>query len=109
VIRCAATVLGALDDQLQLLADPGLTDELAKRAGAQTRVDVALANGQRRRHLAVGGVLVVFLVEPAHRVLLPAQQGQRRPQCALRGCVRLSREHLVGGFLGLLGREPKAH
>ena len=30
VIRCAATVLGALDDQLQLFAHPGLADELAQ-------------------------------------------------------------------------------
>ena len=58
VIRCAAAVLGALDDQLQLFAHPRLTDELAERARTQARVDVALADGQRRRDLAVVGFLV---------------------------------------------------
>ncbi len=34
VIRCAATVLGSLEDQLQLFANPGLADELARASAA---------------------------------------------------------------------------
>jgi hypothetical protein len=50
VIRCAAAVLGPLDDQLQLLANPGLADELPQRARPQADVDVALAGRQRGRN-----------------------------------------------------------
>src|SRR5262249_22044016 len=66
VIRCAAAVLGALDDQLQLLTNPGLTDELPQRARPQAGVDVTLAHRQRRRDVALVGILV--LGEPAHRL-----------------------------------------
>ena len=56
MIRCAAAVLGSFEDQLQLLANAGLTDELAERARPQAGVDVALADGQSGRNLPVGGV-----------------------------------------------------
>ncbi len=44
VIRCAAAVLGALEDQLQLLAHPRLADELAQRARPQAGVDVTFTD-----------------------------------------------------------------
>ena len=53
VIRCAAAVLGALEHQLQLLANPGLADELTERPRPQAGVDVPLADGQGGRNLPV--------------------------------------------------------
>src|ERR1700751_2619612 len=61
VIRCAAAVFGALDDQLQLFTHPRLADELLQRAGPQADVDIPLADGQRGRDFAVGRVLCIVL------------------------------------------------
>lgn len=58
----AAAVLGALDDELRLFADPGLTDELAQRTRPQAAVDVALADRQERRDIA----LAEFVEAVAH-------------------------------------------
>ena len=49
--------LGALDDQLELFAHPGLADELAERTRPQAGVDVALADRQRRGDLPFGDFL----------------------------------------------------
>ena len=88
VIRCAAAVLGALDDQLQLLAHPRLADELAQRSRPQAGVDIAFADGQRRRDLAILGVL-----DRPRRSgsSLLTQHRQRRAQRAGRGGLRVVR------------------
>ena len=87
VIRCATTVLGALDDQLQLLANPGLADELPQRPRTQAGVDVALTDGQRRGDVAVLGFDLV-VVEPAH--LLPSIDSAARNARRRRGLGSLA-------------------
>ena len=66
-----------LDDQLQLLADAGWPMNSPSDRGPQAGVDIALTDGQRRRHLPLVGFLRV-LFEPTHgSCSFLAQHGQR--------------------------------
>src|SRR5690606_29263823 len=73
----AAPVLRPLDDQLQLFPHPRLPDELVERARTQAGVDIALPDGERRRHLTFGlALLGGVCVESAH--FLPSMDSADR-------------------------------